>query len=415
MRVHLVSALLIVGILGLSGFLLSASALVVSANATNVSYERDGVALQGMGALPVVGMLSTYLSPEIPVNVSAGTEENLSGPADAGPVGDTIAGNTSVSEMDLDLDAAGTSGEAYGNGFSADERMRSLISDAAMPLMILAVQSMAAERCNDTLGMQTAAAEMHELAAHARTEAASLEVSGELQPTQANFLLALDQYEKAGALLTAENASGVSSALVSIAEGCSSLEVAMQGPGQEALLMQTGSGSAAPVVGMTAPVQKENASKEHLALLERFCYDDPEGENMLSFIAESTGKVHSFTCASGDEKETVAAGNDRQFLLVVVKATNLGHKGNGDLYQVDTPETAAITLHCHDREYLPLDLPAKTSLGESYAGSSLERYASKEGYLVFDVPASLNVSEASLHLDLGQNGAPAWSLAEPTP
>jgi hypothetical protein len=422
---HLVSALLIVGILGFSGFLLSASALTIPTTVTPIPSEPAGlfgtVTLSGAGSYPAAGMLSTYLTPNTSVNASAGAEtsvgENESESVDNGLAGNRTVGNSTGSELNRDLDAADTIGEEYGaDSASADERMRSLIADTSMPLLMFTVQSLCAERCNDTIAIQAAASEMYERAAYARGEAASLEVSEGMQPVQANFLRALEKYEEAGFLLKEDpssNATTVSSALSSITEGCSFLEVAMQGPGQEALLMQAETGLSAPALEMHPALQEENESEDYLALLERFCYDDPEGENMLSFIVESTGKVRSFTYTSDDEREIFSAGNDRQFLLVIVKATNLGHKGDSDLYLADSPETAAATLRCHGREYQPMDLPAETSLGESYAATRLERYASKEGFLVFDVPASLNVSETSLHVDLGQNGVPAWNLAEP--
>ncbi len=425
MRIHLISALLIVGILGFPGILLSASALTIPATTAPVPSETEGlfgsVTLSGAGLYPAAGMLSTYLTPNTSVNASTGAEsyleENGSEPVDAALAGDRTAGADTGSEFDRDLDAADTTGEEYGaDSASVDERMRSLIADTSMPLLMFTVQSLCAERSNDTIAMQTAASEMYDRAAYARNEAASLEVSEGMQPVQANFLRALEKYEEAGFLLKEDpssNATTVSSAISTIAEGCSLLEVAMQGPGQEALLVQTETGLSAPALEMLPVLQEENESEDDLALLERFCYDDPEGENMLSFIVESTGKVRSFTYTSDDEREIVSAENDREFLLVIVKATNLGHKGDGEIYVTDSPETAAATLRCNGREYRPIDLPAETSLGESYTATRLERYASEKGYLVFDVPASLNVSEASLHVDLGQSGAPVWSLAEP--
>ena len=61
------------------------------------------------------------------------------------------------------------------------------------------------------------------------------------------------------------------------------------------------------------------------------------------------------------------------FLLVVVKSTNLGHRGDTDIYAIETPGRSAFTLEYRGTTFAPLALPAFTSLGESFDQKRLER------------------------------------------
>ncbi|RXE55488.1 hypothetical protein ABH15_12260 [Methanoculleus taiwanensis] len=417
MRVHLSSALFVIGIIGLSGFLLPASALDTPVYATAVPTGHPGafgsVTIPGQGSFPASSPLSSYLTPNQTANAS------VEGGIGGGAVEDNsaeVASDNNVSVMNQDLDAATppSVGETSYDDAYADEMLLSLIAESGVPLMISAVQCMYAEHGNDTVSLNKGGAEMYSLAVDARDKAALLTVSTGMEPVRADFMRALEDFIEAGSVLKETgigNASATDAAFVQITEGCSYLRTALQGPGQEAMIVAAASGSRLQAGSM--PYQDvSTASRDALPLLERFSYDDPEGENMLSFMAESTGKVRSYTYTRDEEKVAVTAGLGRQFLLVVVKATNVGHKGDGDLYEADTPDLAAVTLHHRTDVYSPVALPPTTSLGESYAGARLERYESKKSFLLFDVPATLNVSEARLQVDFGSPGIAVWSLRE---
>ncbi|HII75534.1 MAG TPA: DUF4352 domain-containing protein [Methanolinea sp.] len=146
-----------------------------------------------------------------------------------------------------------------------------------------------------------------------------------------------------------------------------------------------------------------------LSLLERYCYDDRYGENTLSLIIESTRKISSYHSVGGAQ-EVVEAGSGRKFLIVVVKSTHTGHKSDGKRYTVTTPDPKAFKLIYYDTQYSPMSVPATTSVGTSYKLTTLNRYESVKGYLFFDIPATLEVTDAYLQADLGTAGKPVWNL-----
>lgn len=96
--------------------------------------------------------------------------------------------------------------------------------------------------------------------------------------------------------------------------------------------------STGPVV--VAPPEKV------LPLMDRHTYDDPGGENMISLLAESTRTATTYREFPGNESTpTVEAGEGgRMFFLVAVKSTNLGHKGDSDLYTIESPARDAFVL-----------------------------------------------------------------------
>ena len=166
------------------------------------------------------------------------------------------------------------------------------------------------------------------------------------------------------------------------------------------------------VAASTGPVVVAQPEKV-LSLMERHTYDDPDGENMVSLLAESTKTATTYREVPGNQSTpTVEAGEGRMFLLVAVKSTNLGHKGDSDLYIIESPGRDAFVLEYGGTTFAPLDVPAFTTLGESFDRKPLERYESLKGYLYFDVPETFEVSEATLRADLGYAGTPAWRLKD---
>lgn len=58
-----------------------------------------------------------------------------------------------------------------------------------------------------------------------------------------------------------------------------------------------------------------------------------------------------------------------------------------------------------------MKLPTRTSLGESYATVTLDRYKVKTGYIVFDVPEALTLDECSIQVKL-PDASPVWALGK---
>jgi len=81
---------------------------------------------------------------------------------------------------------------------------------------------------------------------------------------------------------------------------------------------------------------------------ERHTYDDPPGENdgLAARGVYQGPQKHTMQKKPVNASMTKFAGTakGRMFLLVTVKSTNLGHKGDSDLYTIVTPDRSAFTL-----------------------------------------------------------------------
>ncbi|MCK8519465.1 hypothetical protein [Methanoculleus sp. 7T] len=302
-----------------------------------------------------------------------------------------------------------------------DERLAGLINTASIRLMKLSMEHAHALYLQDTDAASIAADDLHALSTRLLGEVQPLEVSPEQQPVKDEFIRLLEAYSAASEELLGTSDAGTESVPAAFKE------LAAASEGLEAVNQQTGemridrtSTPAATLAAAAAPVvQAETAPvlvappPEMLPLRERYSYDDPSGENMVSLLVESTRTATTYQQTSANTSAVkVEAGEGRMFLLVVAKATNLGHKGDSDLYTIETPERSAFVLEYQGSTFAPLEVPSFTSLGESFDRKALERYESLKGYLYFDVPASLNASEATLKADLGEAGTPAWNLGK---
>ena len=299
-----------------------------------------------------------------------------------------------------------------GTGGYDDERLAGLIDTASIRLMRLSMEHAHALYLQDADAAAVAADDLHALSVRLLGEVRPLQVSPERQPVMDGFVRSLSAYSTASeTLLAPADADTVPAALADLAAAAEGLEAV----GREADEMQPDGNristmSAAGVSARAGPVTVKPPEKV-LPLMDRHTYDDPGGENMVSLIAESTRTATAYQAAPiNASTPSVAAGEGRTFLLVVVKSTNLGHKGDSDLYTIETPGRDAFVLEYRGSTFEPVEVPSFTSHGESFDRTTLERYESLKGYLYFDVPASLNVSGATLRADLGDAGAPAWDL-----
>ncbi|MDV4343633.1 hypothetical protein HL657_10750 [Methanoculleus sp. YWC-01] len=294
-----------------------------------------------------------------------------------------------------------------------DERLIRLISTASIRLMRLSMEHAHALYQQDADAAAVAADDLHAFSVRLLREVQPLQVSLERQPVKDEFIRSIGAYSAASeTLLDPMNTSGnaVSTAFRDLTIASEGLETVSQqagewqpAPGTRMSVMSAGTPTAGPIPA--APPEKV------LPLLDRYTYDDPSGENMVSLLAESTRTATEYQEVSTNASTTkVEAGEGRMFLLVAVKSTNLGHKGDSDLYTIETPGRDAFVLEYQGSTVAPLQAPPFTTLGESFDKKPLERYESLKGYLYFDVPETLEVSEATLRADLGDAGTPAWEL-----
>ncbi len=425
MSKHHAHALILLGIAVCTGFLLSVPA-VASSDQGLQALESGELFLSPFDSLATMGNGSEPSSTlELPVTED--TPDGVTAPADAGSF-DVSSGAETVtpagqenSSVSADPVSVGTS--ANGTGGYDDERLARLINTAGISLMRLSMEHAHALYLQDADAAAVAADDLHALSIRLLAEVQPLRVSPEQQPVKDEFIRSLSAYTAASETLL--NATGEGKEAVSTALG--DLDTASEGletVSQQAVEVQPAS---AGLPASDAAVQTTEAEvpavrtgdgpvtvappKKHLPVGERYTYDDQQGENMISLLTDSTKTVTSYeTTDTNESTMKTEAGDGRTFLLVVVKATNLGHKGDSDLYTIETPGRDEFVLEYQGAAYTPHEAPTFTSLGESFDRKTLDRYESSKGYLYFDVPATLNVSGATLKADLGDAGTPTWDL-----
>lgn len=291
------------------------------------------------------------------------------------------------------------------SGWTDDERLADLINTAGISLMRLSMEHAHALYLHDAGAGYDTADDLYALSTRLLREVQSLHVSPGQEPTKERFIRSLEAYSATSRELL-DTPESMPEPLKKLAGASEDLEAVSRQTARRSTTAPTLAVAPAVRAVATPPV-------ETLSLMERYTYDDPSGENMVSLLAESTRTVTAYRTTDADAPGTsVEAGEGRMFLLVVIKSTNLGHRGDTDIYAIETPGRNAFTLEYRGTTFAPLDLPAFTSLGESFDQKRLERYESLKGYLYFDVPASLDVSEATLRADLGYAGTPAWDLGK---
>jgi len=357
-------------------------------------------------------------------------EGNSSGPLLTGIFG-ALAGTDGEQAMPAETDnttrpvapAPAVDRSSDVTGSYDDERLAGLIDTASIRLMRLSMEHAHALYLQDADAAAVAADDLHALSVRMLGEVQPLQVSPEQQPVKDEFVRSLGAYSTASETLldpTDTARDGVSTAFRDLSLASESLERVSQqsittqpassGVPASDQIAATRSLEAPAVPAGADPVSAEPAP-EVLPFGERYTYDDPSGENMISLLAESTRTVAAYQEAPANASTAqVEAGEGHTFLLVVVKSTNLGHKGDSDYYAVETPGRDAFVLDYQGRAFTPLEVPSLTLFGDSFEKKTLERYESQKGYLYFDVPASINLSEATLRADLGSAGTPAWDL-----
>lgn len=424
MSKHHANALILLGIAACAGFLLSVPAAAGSGQGLQ-ALESGELFVSPFISLSAAGNGSEPAGSPAPLD---GEEAHaLAAPADAGspdqPYGRETAIPTDPDTVSTPADPVPTIGASPdGTGDYDDERLARLINTAGISLMRLSMEHAHALYLQDTDAAAVAADDLHALSIRLLGEVQPLQVSPEQQPVKDEFIRSLSAYSTASERLLDTTDAGedvVPAALSDLVRASEGLEAVSQ----QAVEVQPAS-HGVPVSYAAATLTAETPAVETgagpvqatppsalLSIGERYTYDDQQGENMISLLTDSTRTVTSYETTTAN-KSTVKneAGARRTFLLVIVKATNLGHKGDSDLYTIETPGRDAFTLECQGTTYKPLEAPSFTSLGESFDRKPLERYDSLKGYLYFDVPATLNVSRATLRADLGYAGMPAWDL-----
>ncbi|WP_214084128.1 hypothetical protein [Methanoculleus sp.] len=343
-----------------------------------------------IGAAILVFMLSPSVCGAVFPNPSV-TGSSPGETPETGEVSGTGAGN--VSPL--------ISGQATG-----DAELTSLIAGNSVPLLELSVEQIHYLYTKDNAPLRIRASETCSLAERLRAEVLALEISPENESARSHFIAALDEFAAAGTLFsrgvpTDQNVAD--DALEHLALGTEYLSDALQD------CSRPSNGSQDTMTVSANPAEKEVPElPDALQPGERFCYDDTRGENTVSLIIDRATWLHAFR-TTGTKPVQYTAGSGMSYLLVVVKATHLGHKGDGVNSRLQTPGVSAFTLHYSGETYRPLASPGQTDRGGSYSGVALNRHESVEGYLFFEVPESLDLSHAYIQANIGKNN-PVWLL-----
>ncbi|MCK9278521.1 MAG: hypothetical protein M0P22_10575 [Methanoculleus sp.] len=287
---------------------------------------------------------------------------------------------------------------------SDDERLESLIAGASIPLLELSVEQIHALSASDDAALRSQAAGMCSLVGSLRADVAVLEVSPENLSAHSSFIAALDEFAAAGTLLgegIPMNRSVTDDALGRLALGTEHLADALQDCNRP----PADSPDAVPV---SIAAESLPAFPDALQSGERFCYDDARGENSASLIAGPITWSHTLQ-TTGTKPVQYTAESGKFYLLVVLRVTHLGHKGDGINTRLQTPLESAFTLYYSGETYRPLASPGPTSRGVSYSRVVLDRGGSVTGFLFFEVPEDLDPSHAYLQASIGKE-SPVWVL-----
>lgn len=289
-----------------------------------------------------------------------------------------------------------------------DDELIRMVKENSISLMLLSVQNSYALYAWDEKPAKESAGELRALATGLLRNAARLDLSDDRKDLNESFTLALRSYVAAGEALQGAaplNSTTVDAALEANRQGSIHLREAFEHLPCPVLEVPE------EIVAINLSLPRPSVSDEELVLLQRYVYEDRYRANDISLMLESARVTGMYHLLDGSG-EAVLAEPGRIFLLVKAKATNLGHKGDGRIYTIRTPDPRDFTLYYRDTAYAPVKLPAGTTLGEPYAAATLNRYEIKAGYVVFDVPAALSLAECSVRVNLGTAGSPVWTLGK---
>lgn len=289
-----------------------------------------------------------------------------------------------------------------------DEVLRGVIANTSVSLMMLSVQSIYSLYYWDEAAVHADGARLHAAASALLPQVRSLQISPDQEHLQATFAGALSAYVSAGAVMkdgSALNASEVDAAFAGIINGTEHLRLAVDNLSEDLQIPE----ELDDIKAFTLRSESARIFKDALPLRQRYTFTDRTGANTLSLIPESVRETGVYYLLGGDGS-TVAAEPGRAFVVVTLQVTNIGHQGESRTYTVRTPDTGAFSLHYFDATYTPLKIPSRTSFGEAYGAGTLDRYESKEGVIIFDVPASFESADAYIRVNLGDQGTPVWAL-----
>lgn len=224
-------------------------------------------------------------------------------------------------------------------------------------------------------------------------------------PAFSEYCAGLRKYEDAGSLLwygaTFENATSFADGNGYLVDGQAQVGSALENLSLSAPTLETPitTGSQALYPGA-------------LDLEGRYKFKTASEGNTISVkVGPVTRLDQYFTKTADDTIDETLPSYGKEFFCVLVEINHLGYGGKGS-QTFRTPQASAFTLLLNGEKYLP-EQPAAymEGVGSVYSVVTLNRKDRTIGYLVYEVPDTVDRASAYLQVDLGTaGGSPIWKL-----
>lgn len=181
--------------------------------------------------------------------------------------------------------------------------------------------------------------------------------------------------------------------------------------GQESLNAALGGMNLRKIEDTTLTLQTTELYPGALKIGEPYRFMDTRQVNKISVRPRSTTVWKSFEAGAGTDVKVYQAPYGKQYLMVLVEVNHIGYYGGGSsTYR--TPSPTDFTLLAGGEEYRPSQPSAyMKGIGSVYASTSLERKDYCSGYIVYEVPESVDPADAYLRLSIRGIGTPIWKLS----
>lgn len=246
----------------------------------------------------------------------------------------------------------------------------------------------------------TLALDLADAARSYATDYEGLEVPAGADSARADFVMALDAYQDAGSALW----YGVTCANTTVyGEGATLLTEA-----RDTMNGVLGVFDLQTLDDPTLELPSTEVYPDALDFGKGHIYFDAGKVHKLSVRPESYTFTKSYE--AGDEEVTAPYG--KTFIMVLVDVNYLGFYGGGSS-RAKVPAPQTFSLINGGETYAPATVSASyiEGVGTVYRSVTIDREDRRAiGFLVFEVPESLDPANAYLQAKLGTGGSPVWAL-----
>lgn len=224
-----------------------------------------------------------------------------------------------------------------------------------------------------------------------------------LEHVKARFVEAFESYDRAGSAIwygaTFADTDHIALGNTYLAEGQDSLNAALEG-----MNLRT-------IEDTTLTLQTTEIYPDALKIGEPYRFMDTRQVNKISVRPRSTTTWKSFEAGTGADVKVYQAPYGKQYLFVLMEVNHIGYYGGGSS-KYRTPSPTDFTLIAGGEEYRPSQPSAyMRGIGSVYASTSIDRSDYSSGYLVFEVPESVDPAGVYLRLSIRGIGTQIWNLS----